>query len=156
MDERDRDARGRPKSARPRDVLGRPLPRDAAPGIAAEPDPKTPEEALERGIEHFNAGRFFEAHETWEFGWHPASEPERDFWQGLIQIAVGYTHFGRGNAHGAETLLARGAARLALYDDGHMGLPVRQIAEAAEKDAEAVRREGLGASIAPPTIQRAR
>lgn len=156
MGDRDRDSSGRPRNARPRDALGRPLKRDAAPGLALEPDPQTPEEALERGIEHFNAGRFFEAHEAWEFGWHPASEKDRDFWQGLIQVAVGYTHFGRGNLHGAETLLERGAARLTFYDDGHMGMPVRVIGEAAERDAEAVHRDGLDASIAPPTIVRGR
>lgn len=154
--DRDRDERGRPRNARPRDELGRPLPRDADPGLAVEPDPATPEEALERGIEHFNARRFFEAHEAWEFGWHPAPEPDRDFWQGIIQVAVGYTHFGRGNAHGATTLLERGAAKLALYDDGHLGVPVRRIEEAAARDAEAVRRDGRHATLNPPTIERMR
>jgi uncharacterized protein len=156
MDDRDRDERGRPRNARPRDALGRPLPRDAAAGLAVEPDPRTPEEALSRGIELFNSGRFFEAHEAWEFGWHPAPEADRDFWQGLIQIAVGYTHFSRGNSHGAQTLLDRGAVKLARYDEGHMGLAVRAIQAAAEADAEAVARDGLDASVAPPTIQRAR
>ncbi len=35
--ERDRDGAGRPRNARPRDELGRPLPHDAA-GVAGRPD----------------------------------------------------------------------------------------------------------------------
>jgi len=75
--ERERDDAGRPKNARPRDELGRPLPRGAANVMQTESPARTPEEALARGIEHFNAGRYFQAHEAWEEGWHPAPEPER-------------------------------------------------------------------------------
>lgn len=155
MDERDRDAQGRARNARPRDALGRPLPRGAIHQLPAEPDPGTPEEALERGITFFNKGRFFEAHEMWEFGWHPAPEPERDFWQGIIQVAVGFTHFQRHNPKGAVTLLERGARRLSSYGRIHMGLPVAQIADAALAAAEEITRDGMEASPVPPRIDRA-
>lgn len=154
--ERDRDVSGRARSARPRDALGRPLPRDAAHGIADEPEPASDAEALDRGVALFNEGRFFEAHEMWEFGWHPAPEPERDFWQGLIQIAVGFTHFQRRNVHGAITLLERGAARLSGYGRVHSGVPVAEIASAALAAAEEIRRDGLDASPVPPEIARVR
>lgn len=152
--DRDRDEAGRPKNARPRDSLGRPLARGAEAGLGPEPGPRTAEEALERGIEHFNAGRFFEAHEAWEFGWHPAPPPERDFWQGLIQVAVGFTHFQRDNAGGAATLLARGARRLDAYGDVHEGVPVAEIAAAARAAAAAIERDGGGARLEHPTIRR--
>ena len=67
---RDRDRAGRPKNARPRDVLGRPLRRGAENAITEEELPDDPERLLEIGIEHFNARRFFQAHETWETAWH--------------------------------------------------------------------------------------
>jgi uncharacterized protein len=152
--ERDRDERGRPKNARPRDELGRPLPRDAANAMPGEPPAGTPEEALARGIEHFNAGRYFQAHEAWEEGWHPAPEPERDFWQGITQVAVGLVHRGRGNAHGAATLLRRGARRLKGYGDRHMGVPVREIAAFASDAADRIEREGIDAPVEVPAITR--
>lgn len=151
-DERDRDRVGRPKNARPRDALGRPLPRDAQNAMPEEGPAATPEEALERGIEHFNAGRYFQAHEAWEEGWHPSPEPERDFWQGLTQVAVGLTHRLRGNAHGAATLLQRGADKLAKYGTKYMGVAVDQISRFASNAADRIEREGVEAPIDVPPI----
>ena len=151
---RDRDEAGRPKNARPRDALGRPLPTGAANAIPQEEPAGTPEEALARGIEHFNAGRYFQAHEAWEEGWHPAPEPERDFWQGITQVAVGLTHRLRGNPHGAVTLLRRGARRLKPYGDEHMGIPTGEIASFASDAADRIEREGVDAPIEAPTIIR--
>jgi predicted metal-dependent hydrolase len=136
--DRDRDAQGRPRNARPRDALGRPLPRDAAGEFVEEALPSDPDELLALGIAHFDAGRFFQAHEAWEAAWHPAPEPERDFWQGITQIAVGFTHYQRGNPVGAATLLARGAAKLERYEDGAHGFPVARIASAARAAAAAI------------------
>ena len=149
---RERDDAGRPKNARPRDALGRPLPRGAANAIEQEPPTRTPEEALARGVEHFNAGHYFQAHEAWEEGWHPAPEPERDFWQGLTQVAVGLTHRQRGNAHGAATLLRRGSKRLSRYGETYRRVPVRRIAAFAASAADRVEREGVDAPVDVPPI----
>jgi uncharacterized protein len=153
---RDRDDAGRPKNARPRDALGRPLPHGSENQMPEEQPAATPEEALDRGIEHFNAGRFFQAHEAWEEGWHPAPEPERDFWQGLTQVAVGLTHRLRGNAHGSATLLRRGALKLRHYGEAHMGIPAARIASFAESAADAVERDGVEAPLEVPPIERER
>ena len=42
------------------------------------------------------AGRPFHAHEVLEAFWKAAPPAERDFWQGLAQLAVGLTHARRG------------------------------------------------------------
>ena len=152
---RDRDPAGRPKNARPRDALGRPLARGAVNEMPEEAPAQTPEEALARGIEHFNAGRYFQAHEAWEEGWHPAPERERDFWQGITQVAVGLVHRGRGNAHGATTLLRRGGRRLQSYGDTHMGVPVGALSRFAFETADRIERNGVDAPIEVPTIARA-
>lgn len=153
-EQRDRDVAGRPKNARPRDALGRPLPRDAENALPEETPAETPEEALTRGIEHFNAGRYFQAHESWEEGWHPAPEPERDFWQGITQVAVGLVHRGRGNAHGSVTLLRRGAQRLQGYGEEHMGLRVGDISRWAFESADRIERHGVDTPIEVPTIEK--
>ena len=113
---RDRDATGRARSARPRDALGRPLPRGEA-GEPVLPDliEVTPDWAVATAQDLLDSDRPFHAHEVLEAAWKAAGPDERDLWQGLAQLAVGLTHARRGNARGAVTLLRRGAARLTGY-----------------------------------------
>jgi hypothetical protein len=113
---RDRDTVGRARNARPRDALGRPLPRGVA-GDERIPDDLVlpPAEALRLAQELLDEGRPFHAHEVLEASWKSAPAAERDLWQGLAQIAVGLTHARRGNARGAAALLRRGADRVAGY-----------------------------------------
>ena len=114
--ERDRDAEGRARNARPRDALGRPLPYDAV-GEERAPEGivRSPERALAEAQELLDAGRPFHAHEVLEDAWKSAAGPERQLWRGLAQLAVGLTHAARGNSRGAATLLERGAGNVAPY-----------------------------------------
>ncbi|MER7006800.1 DUF309 domain-containing protein [Dactylosporangium sp. NPDC000555] len=124
--DRDRDAAGRARNARPRDELGRPLPRGAA-GVPTMPDvlPVTPDEALEQAQRLLDEGRPFHAHEVLEAAWKAAPDAERELWRGLAQLAVGLTHARRGNAAGAARLLARAALRIEAYrDDPPHGIDV--------------------------------
>src|ERR1700690_1642167 len=109
---RDRDPRGRARNARPRDELGRPLPRAALGADLPEiPDdlPVTPAEAAELGGRLLAEGRPFHAHEVFEAAWKSTPDPDRELWRGLAQIAVGLTHARRGNAGGSVALLRPGA-----------------------------------------------
>ncbi|MCA1830545.1 MAG: DUF309 domain-containing protein [Actinomycetota bacterium] len=148
--DRDRDARGRPRNARPRDELGRPLPRDAANRFVEEELPADPATLLRLGVEHFNAQRFFQAHEAWETAWHPSPDEERDFWQGATQVAVGLTHAQRDNPHGAVTLLRRGATKLSTYPAHYKGFPAADVARAACAAADAIER---GEPFEPPHVE---
>ena len=116
--QRERDDQGRARNARPRDALGRPLPRDAV-GVERIPDDLVlePLPSLAEAQRLLDAGRPFHAHEILEGTWKAAPEPERDLWQGLAQLAVGLTHLLRGNQAGATTLLQRARRRLAGYAD---------------------------------------
>lgn len=114
---RDRDAAGRPRQARPRDKLGRPL-AYGSPGVRPVPeDPLPPEETVRVALNLVRAGRPFAAHEVLEARWKAGPSVEADLWQGLAQLCVGLTHEARGNAVGAERLLDRGRARLGSYVD---------------------------------------
>jgi uncharacterized protein len=114
--DRDRDAEGRARNARPRDALGRPLPYGAA-GEERAPEGvvREPARALAEAQELLDAGRPFHAHEVLEDAWKSAPDAERQLWRGLAQLAVGLTHVARGNARGAAVLLERGAATLEAY-----------------------------------------
>ena len=54
-----------------------------------------------RGIDEFNAGQFFECHETLEAVWKIETSPRREFTQGVIQTSVAFYHLGRDNQAGA-------------------------------------------------------
>src|SRR5664279_3897685 len=92
-DGRDRDPAGRARNARPRDGLGRPLPRGAPSGMERVPDKldMAIPEAVALAQRYLDAGQPFHAHEVLELLWKTGPEGERDLWQGLAQIAVGLT-----------------------------------------------------------------
>jgi uncharacterized protein len=79
-------------------------------------------QAFRRGIEQFNSGHFFEAHETWEEIWLQSPEPDNTFLQGIIQITAAFHHHSRGNLRGARSLLEAGLARLDRFPDAHRGI----------------------------------
>jgi uncharacterized protein len=139
---RDRDSSGRPRNARPRDELGRPLPL-GAPGTERIPDDLSlpPAESLALAQQLLNRGLAFNAHEVLEASWKQAPAAERELWRGLAQLAVGLTHVQRGNPRGAVALLRRGADRVggyagaAPYDIDAAGLSTAATALADHIDA---------------------
>ena len=104
----------------------------------------TPAEAVSLGGSLLAEGRPFHAHEVFEAAWKAAPEPERELWRGLAQIAVGLTHARRGNAHGAVTLLRRGAARIRGYPALY-GADPEFVAASADEIALRIARDGLPA-----------
>ena len=113
-----RDRAGRPRQARPRDSLGRPLPYGAA-GVDPVPEePLPPMESVQVAKQLVEEGRPFAAHEVLEARWKAGPAEERDLWQGLAQLCVGLTHAARGNSAGALRLVERGAGRLEEYGTG--------------------------------------
>jgi uncharacterized protein len=141
---RDRDLGGRPRNARPRDALGRPLPRSAAGEPAIEDTALPGPEALRVAQRLIDDARPFHAHEVLELAWKAAAPAERDFWQGLAQLAVGLTHARRGNAAGAVALLRRGSSRLSGYAGARPhGVDVAGLCAAAAALAEQIENDGL-------------
>jgi len=110
--DRDRDAAGRARQARPRDALGRPLPY-GTPGVEpVSEEPLPPDETLQAACALLRGGRPFAAHEVFEARWKAGPSSERELWQGLAQICVGLTHAARGNSVGAQRLIERGCDHL--------------------------------------------
>ena len=76
------------------------------------------------GVRLFNEGHFFETHEIWEEVWRAAAAEERDFYQGMIHLAVALYQARRGNWRAAHSQLRRAAKRLARFEPLHGKLDV--------------------------------
>jgi predicted metal-dependent hydrolase len=73
---------------------------------------ESPPRQLLHAIREFNSREWFECHETVEDLWIGESGEVRDFYKGLIQIAVALHHWRNGNFGGAVSLLQGGAGYL--------------------------------------------
>jgi predicted metal-dependent hydrolase len=111
-------ARARPRYAE----LGR---RTEVPSASAGSDEIA--ERLASGLGLIAAGRYFEAHEELELAWRAAREEERDFFQGLVHVAVAWYQAGRGNRTGCERQLAKAQRRLEAYAPTHRDLDLASI-----------------------------
>lgn len=95
--------------------------------------------SLERGLELFNAGRFWDAHEAWEEAWMPDRRgTDGAFYKGLIQLAAGYLHASRHNRRGALNKLRSGSAYLVPYLPAHHGVDLEAAVAAAEAAVAAI------------------
>jgi hypothetical protein len=148
---RPRDPNAPPKPKRPRDELGRPLPYQAENKLHLEDyDSLSIEENHRLGVGHLNAARFFPAHEAWETSWKKSKgTPDEEFYKGLSQLGAGYVHHLRGNAHGAHTLLRRGARRIAPYGEIHLGVRARELAATAMSQADRIEKAEKAGAPAP-------
>lgn len=156
--QRDRDAAGRPRNARPRDEFGRPLPRTGGAILPAADDEAAlpPAEALARADDLLAQGRSFHAHEVLEARWHVAPAAERHFWQGLAQVAVGLTHAQRGNQVGAVELLRRGSDAVARHAGDDHGVDISRLVQSCTRLADRIERDGTAAVAAPDLALRLR
>jgi uncharacterized protein len=82
---------------------------------------------FEFGLELIRHGSFFEAHEELELAWRAAPVEERDFYQGLVHVAVAWYQAERGNRYGCERQLAKAARRLGPYTPEHRGIDVADV-----------------------------
>jgi predicted metal-dependent hydrolase len=92
--------------------------------MAPVPQPELSEEeraAVARAVAEFNAGLYFECHDTLEEVWSGVRGPARDFFQALIQVAVGHYHLNGGNGGGARRMFERSLARLERYPERYFG-----------------------------------
>jgi predicted metal-dependent hydrolase len=109
---------------------------------------------LRPGVELFNQGLFWEAHEAWEEVWMDLDDDPRVFVQGLIQIAAGYYKaFGQNQPSGCVTLLRRGLEKVSSCPPDFLGVQTGELIPAVRvslAEAEAwlaggpgVRRSGV-------------
>lgn len=104
-------------------AAGEMLARGRTPALA----PAEVDRLFREGVSLFNGARYWHAHEAWETIWRAAEDPERDFYQGLIQMAAGLLHLQRRNPRGARNKLGEGIAKLRGYQPVHRGVGVTEL-----------------------------
>ena len=114
-----------------------------------------PRQFLE-GIEHFNARRYFDAHEVWEEIWLHASDQTKVFYQMLIQAAVGLHHHERSNTRGASGMYQNVVAKLERLPAIYMSIDLvefaRQFKSFLSELNEAESEEGSAARPRPVIV----
>ena len=94
---------------------------------------------LGEGIELFNTGHYWEAHEVWERDWTPDRKgPDAGFYKGLIQIAAGCLHYTRHNRRGAINKWRSGADYLRPYLPTHRGVRLSPLVSTVDRYLEAM------------------
>ena len=105
---------------------------------------------LVTGLDLIRRGEFFAAHEELEDAWRAAEPTERDFFQGLVHVAVAWYQAGRGNRVGCERQLEKAARRLRPYAPEHRGVDVDSVLAQVDK-AERLVAEG-SLELPPPRL----
>jgi len=82
---------------------------------------------LALGIEQFNRQDFYACHDTLEAVWMEAEPAEKNFYQGILQIAVAHYHLSNHNWRGAVVLLGEGIRRLKSFRPSHRGVNTESL-----------------------------
>lgn len=107
---------------------------------------------FQEGIDLFNRGEFFAAHETWEEIWRSTTPEPRELFQGLVQVAAAlHQVLDLRRRIGPRNTLAKARGHLELYTPAASGLDVAALLESVRKWQEWVERDGERPAV--PTIR---
>lgn len=95
---------------------------------------------LDLAVIEFNDQKFYDAHEILELLWQEAPQEERNFYQGLLQIAAGFYHLQQNNENGAKILIGEGIYRLKKYPDRYLDLDLAALVIASKNLLSALQR----------------
>jgi CheY-like chemotaxis protein len=112
--------------------------REATADPCGEPLP----DGVMRGIEEFNAGQYFEQHETLELVWRAELRPIRDLYRGVLQIGLACLQVERGNGIGALKMINRAVKWLPPFRPTCQGIDVDRLLADAARLREAIERSG--------------
>jgi hypothetical protein len=103
-------------------------------------------EGYHKGIELFNSGQFWHAHEEWEQTWMAETGEARRFIQGLIQAAAALVHWQRGNPRGLQLNWNKARPKLVATPSPYWGVQLEPLIGAMDALV-------AGQHSQPPTIQ---
>jgi hypothetical protein len=124
------------------------LPRGRTPALS----PAEVDRLFRTAVALFNGVRYWHAHEAWETLWRSAPEEDRDFYQGLIQVAAGLLHLQRRNMRGARNKLTEGLEKLRRYEPAYQGVFVNELIGEARRLLDDLE-SGYLPYLIPPVIR---
>ena len=108
---------------------------------------------FQQGVELFNAGEWYAAHDLFEELWHETADPERRSLQGILQVAVAQLHLQRGNRRGATILFGEALGRLKRPGTPDLGLDLASLCRAAQQRLEALQQDRDPESCTVPVLE---
>lgn len=90
------------------------------------------DDLFEKGVEYYNSGYFFEAHDVFEEIWMDDREESKVFYQGLVQLSTGFYHFIMRNLNGTKSQLSKSIEKLSRYTPVYEGIDVTGLIEQVE------------------------
>ena len=100
-----------------------------------------------QGINEFNDREYYACHDTLEALWMDSIDPDKKFYQGVLQIAVACYHLHNRNWRGAVTLLGEGIGRLPYYQPRYAGIDVTRLIQDSSnllKILQSIGPDGIG------------
>jgi uncharacterized protein len=91
-----------------------------------------PQKAVE-GLELFNRGQYWRAHEALEAAWRAETSPIRELYRGVLQAGVVYLHITRHNYAGAMKVYKRSQKWLTLWPETCRGIEIGQLQRDLER-----------------------
>ncbi|MFB2916914.1 DUF309 domain-containing protein [Aerosakkonema funiforme] len=95
-----------------------------------------------QGVDQFNNKDYYACHDTLEALWMESTEPQKTFYQGILQIAVALYHLGNHNWRGAVILLGEGINRLRYYQPTYAEIDVEQFSIESQQLLMALQQAG--------------
>lgn len=105
------------------------------------------------GVDQFNQAQFYACHDTLEALWMEATEPQKTFYQAILQIAVALYHLGNSNVRGACILLGEGTNKLRRYSANYAEIDVDQLLDDSAALLSQLQQEKAIASPLLPKIK---
>lgn len=106
------------------------------PAVLAGACAEAPTTKALRGLELFNHGEYFDAHELLEAAWNDETGLGRELYRAILQIAVAFLQIERGNYNGAMKMFLRVRQWIEPLPDRCRGVDVARL----RREAEQVRR----------------
>jgi uncharacterized protein len=105
-----------------------------------------------QGVAQFNRQEFYACHDTLEAIWMEAIEPQRTFYQGVLQIAVALYHLGNDNLRGAAILLGEGMNRLRHYQPTYADIDVATLVSQSAELLTVLQQAQIDPSALPASL----
>ncbi|HMQ11660.1 MAG TPA: DUF309 domain-containing protein [Oligoflexia bacterium] len=84
-------------------------------------------------IEYFNQSKFMSAQTTLDELWLKDQSKDKDFYGGLIQIAVSLYHLTQDNPRGAAKIYSRARDMIIKYGDEHNDIALKKLRDALDE-----------------------